>query len=184
MSRRRKTIWALLCLALATPLMGQDDAGCATEIESGADNGGNGGGPPKRAQLGDAITLEGQDSRMRVTAIDVLDPAPVGEFDQPQGNGRFVGVQMRLQNVGDTPYQDSPLNGATLILADDSRAMSTIVTGGPCASGFESDVRISPGSRQQGCIAFEVPGGARVKTFQFGLDSGFGPETGEWRLRR
>ena len=90
---------------------------------------------------------------------------------------------MRIRNVGDNSYADSPSNGATLILGDDSQAQGTILLDGPCAGGFASDAKITPGSQQQGCIPFEAPAGAEVKTFQFTLDSGFGPQSGEWRLR-
>jgi hypothetical protein len=39
------------------------------------------------------------------------------------------------------------------------------------------------GARRQGCIPFEVPEGRKAKQFQFTLDSGFGPQAGEWSLR-
>jgi hypothetical protein len=32
-------------------------------------------------------------------------------------------------------------------------------------------------------VSFEVPKKARLRTFQFGTESGFGPEAGEWSLR-
>lgn len=42
--------------------------------------------------------------------------------------------------------------------------------------------KIAPGSSRVGCIAFDVPSGVRPKTFQFTLNSGFGDQTGEWRM--
>jgi hypothetical protein len=187
-----RSVALVLCLgAFALLAMGEDS--CSTETKStpdkpssgGASNGESGESSDNQtAKLGDTITLEGSDTKMAVTVNHVLDPPSVGQFDQPLEKGsRFVGVEMTLQNVGDQTYNDSPSNGATLILADDSQAQSTIVTGGECSGGFAESSTISPGSRRNGCIVFEVPGQAAPKTFQFALDSGFGPQSGEWTLR-
>jgi hypothetical protein len=118
-----------------------------------------------------------------VVSVDgVIDPLAVGEFDQADPGERFVGVQITLHNVGTVPYSDSPSNGATLLSSDDEQAESEIVTGGPCANGFASDVKIAPGDSQQGCVAFELPDGESPATFQFTLDSGFADDTGQWSL--
>jgi hypothetical protein len=42
--------------------------------------------------------------------------------------------------------------------------------------------KIQPGDQRLGWITFEVPLRARLRMFQFTLNSGFGPETGEWTL--
>jgi hypothetical protein len=138
----------------------------------------------RQARAGDALTLSGDSGgeSLAVTADGVMDPLAVGEFDQADPGQRFVGVQVTLQNVGTVPYSDSPSNGATLLSSDDEQAQSEIVTGGPCANGFGSDVKIAPGDSQQGCVAFELPDGATPATFQFTLDSGFADDTGQWSL--
>jgi hypothetical protein len=133
--------------------------------------------------LGDAITLKGTDTKMKVTVLEVMDPVPAGQFDQPSKGRRYVGIRVKLRNVGAKAYSDSPSNGAKLIMTGDEQAKSTLLAEGDCSSGFASDVTISPGSQEQGCIPFEVKKGKRPKRFQFGLDSGFGPQTGEWSLR-
>src|SRR5262249_6282627 len=163
--------------------MGADS--CGTETKSTADKPSGGSSDNhSTAKLGDTITLEGIENKMAVTVSRVLDPPSVGEFDQPLEKGnRLVAVEMALRNVGDHTYNDSPSNGATLLLKGDRQAQSTIVSGGECASGFAESATIAPGSRRVGCIVFEVPGDAQPVTFQFALDSGFGPQTGEWRLR-
>jgi hypothetical protein len=106
-----------------------------------------------------------------------------GEFDSPDGHNRYVGVKVALKNVGSTQYDDSPSNGAVLIYGSDEQADTTLLTGGPCSGSFASSAKIAPGARRQGCIPFEVSGHKKVKTFQFTLDSGFGPQAGEWSLR-
>ena len=120
---------------------------------------------------------------MKVRVIRVIAPLTVGEFDEPQEpKNRFVGVQILLQNVGEKTYSDAPSNGATLITAKDEEADATIVSGGACTAGG-GDVKISSGAKRRLCIPFEVRGKQKLKTFQFGLESGFGPQTGEWSLR-
>jgi len=147
-----------------------------------AASGGSGSGGAKKASVGDSITLDGTTNRMQVTVLKVLDPAPGGQYDQPQNGHRYVGVQVALKNVGTNTYSDAPGNGAKVITASDEQADTTLLEGGPCSGGFSTDARISPGSRLQGCIPFEVPSAARLKTFQLSLDSGFGPQSGEWHL--
>lgn len=132
------------------------------------------------ARVGDSLTLDGTDVRMRVTVLDVIDPVSGGNFDEP--NGRFVGVRLRLTNVGDQSYSDSPSNGATLVTRGDEQADPTLLTDGDCSSSFSSMAKIAPGSSRVGCIAFDVPSGVGPKTFQFTLNSGFGDQTGEWRV--
>lgn len=179
---RRRTIRALVCIAAALPLIAAE-SDCSSEVKDSADSGGGGDGKPKKASLGDPITLESTDVKMRVRTTKTIDPLAGGEFDKPDAGRRYVGVQVELVNVGKTAYDDSPSNGAKLLTATDEQAESTILLAGSCAGDFGSSAKIAPGSRQQGCLPFQVPSAARLKTFQFGLDSGFGPQTGEWRLR-
>lgn len=144
---------------------------------------GNPDAPPPRARLGDPLILKGTDTTMEVTVLKVIDPVAGGQFDTPSKGHRFVGVQVRLHNVGGKTYDDSPSNGAHLIVTGDQQADSATISGGDCSLTFGSSATISPGSKQQGCLPFEVKRGTRPKTFQFQLDSGFGPQTGEWSLR-
>jgi hypothetical protein len=172
---------AIVCV-LGLMTMGADS--CSTETKNTADpNGGGGGGHPKRARLGDSITLEGNDSKIKVTVLGVTDPLSVGSFDEPsQRNSRFLGVEIELRNVGSTTYSDSPSNGAKIVTDTHEQADPTIVSEGDCSGGFAYDAIVSPGSILKGCIPFEVKNGQLPKTFQFSLDSGFGPQSGEWRL--
>lgn len=159
-------------LALALVL-----GGCATTTQSQSDT-----GRRQVAKLGDAIRLKGNESTMRVRVLRVRDVAG-GEFDKPARGKRYVGVELSLQNVGQGTYKDSPLNGAHIVTADDEQADPTLVSGGACGGSFSTDTTIAPGAKRRGCIPFEVPKRGRVKTFQFALDSGFGPQSGEWKLR-
>jgi hypothetical protein len=187
------TAWLIriALVAVAVALMGADDSSCSTETtnepdaesDSGSDSGGGGRDDQKVANIGDSITLKGTDTSMKVTVLKVIDPVQAGQFDAAAAGNRYVGIQLRLRNTGDGPYDDSPSNGAELLMRNDTQAESALVSEGQCSSDFGSSAKIGPGSTQVGCIPFEAKNGLRPKTFQFTLDSGFGPEGGEWSLR-
>lgn len=180
----RKAVMVLGLALFAGVTMGQQSRSTETTDKPDAPGGDSGGKRP-RARLGDAITLKGTDAKLKVKVLRVSRNLQVGEFDKPQSpRNRFVGVFVRLTNVGRKTYKDSPSNGAKLITSHDEQADPAIITTGSCSSTFASDVTLSSGSSQQGCIPFEIKRSAKPKTFQFGLDSGFGPQTGEWSLRR
>ena len=137
----------------------------------------------KSASVGDSITLAGNEDglEMKVTVMTVQDPAKnLADFSSPRKASRFVGVQLKLENVGDTPYADAPTNSATLIDASGQGHNATFAT---LNTEFNSNLRIQPGANQVGFVPFELPKKSKLATFQFTLDSGFGPETGEWTLR-
>lgn len=174
--RRRVGAALLVCVPIAGIIV---VAGCGTTTTK--DTAANG----KKAKLGDPLTLEGFEGvRMAVTPTKVIDPLQVGQFDSTVKKGsRFVGVNVVLKNVSKATYSDSPSNGARIITANNQQADSTFVSGGPCAEGFSAQTTISPKSTVQGCIPFEVPGNQPVKKLQFTLESGFGPEAGEWIIK-
>lgn len=138
---------------------------------------------PRRAALGDALTIDDADGvTLSVTPDQVLDPLPVGSYDEPDPGQRYVGIAVTLRNTGSLPYSDSPSNGATLLSSDGEQATDEIVSGGPCGNGFGSSVKLAPGDVQRGCLSFEMPAGQAPSTFQFTLDSGMADQTGEWSL--
>jgi hypothetical protein len=138
--------------------------------------------PPLRAQVGDSLTISGQGDKLRVRVLGVRDPVQGGEFDQPGNGNRFVGLLLSLKNIGTHSYSDAPGNGATLVLNNDRQADTTLLSDGECGGSFQADLKLAPGEVRQGCIPFEIPQGASLKTFEFTLASGFGDETGKWEL--
>jgi hypothetical protein len=142
-----------------------------------------GGSGSLDASIGGAITLRGNDdgALMQVTALRVRDPASSSNiYIHPDPGNRYVGVRVRLRNVGTAAYSDSPSNGAKLVDRDDQEFSASVFDAVVPALGT---LRIRPGDQRVGWITFEVPAAARPRLFQLTLDSGFGPETGEWRLR-
>jgi hypothetical protein len=135
--------------------------------------------------VGTPIILSGTEpaERMSVTPTQVVAPAqPASEFDQPPAGHNLVAVQFQLTNVGSAQYEDSPYNSATLIDAQGQRYTPTIVTGITAGPMFPGSVKIAPGGMALGFLAFETPAGTQISAVQFTLDSGFGPDTGEWTV--
>lgn len=134
--------------------------------------------------VGGSTTLAGQNSgeRLRATLVAYKKTIAVGEYDTPQSGMKYVGVTLRLTNVGSVPYSDSPSNGATILTATGQQGKTTIIASGECSGGFDASVKIAPGESQEGCIPFEVPDGAVSSKFQWTPASGFGEETAEWSL--
>jgi hypothetical protein len=118
------------------------------------------------------------DLAVEVTLLGVVDPVQE-EFDTAGDGSRYVGVRIRLRNVGSTNYDDSPGNGATLVGSNLQQYSETFST----ASGtFEGSVALPPSGVRDGMIVFEIPNGVRAATFQLQLESGFADELAEWSL--
>jgi hypothetical protein len=74
---------------------------------------------------------------------------------------------------------DDPSNGAVVV---DAAGQSSLYDVAGCQS-FPATENIAAGGSGLGCIVFEVPAKAQITEVQFTLDSGFGPQTGQWAVR-
>jgi Domain of unknown function (DUF4352) len=135
------------------------------------------------ASVGDTITLHGYEDgeQMAVTVTRLYDPAAAAQYLGPRRGRKYVAVDLVLKNTGTKAYSDSPGNGATLLDTRDHGYTETLSETTSCQY-IGSSVKIAPGSKRAGCLIFEVPKDAKPAVFQFGLDSGFADETGEWQL--
>lgn len=142
---------------------------------------------PKKAGIGSAITLAGNDGGEQVSAtlVKVIGsalPDSSGFDDAPSGD-RYYAAQFRIADTGSAAYSDSPVNGAQVVdSAGQSYDASLFDTVNGCVS-FPAKENIAPGSSGMGCIVFEVPKSAKIVSVQFTLDSGFGPQTGQWDVK-
>ncbi|MFI6152074.1 DUF4352 domain-containing protein [Kitasatospora sp. NPDC051170] len=139
---------------------------------------------PKVAKLGDTISLKGNDpaDTADVTLVKVVDSAePDNEFTHPGDGKRFVAIQFRIKASGKKAYSDAPGNGAKVLDAQGQAYGSTIADtkAGP---SFQVPANIAPGESALGFVTFEVPKDAKLDKAQFGLDSGFAPQTGQWKI--
>lgn len=134
--------------------------------------------------LGGAATLAGERSgeSLEVTLLSYKPTITVGEYDTPESGMKYVGVVLKIKNVGTVPYSDSPSNGATILTASGHQGKTAIIASGECSEGFASGVKIAAGESQEGCIPFELPQEDAAAKFQWTPASGFGEETGEWSI--
>lgn len=135
------------------------------------------------AKVGDAITLKGfDDEKVEVTVVKVVDPAKSKDsFIGPEDGDRWLGVQFQLVNKGDKAYQDSPTNG--MQVADDQGQMFGTAFGDVSAGpALSSDVRLAPGAKALGWVAFEVPEDIVITQVQVALNSGMADQAGQWKL--
>ena len=192
MSERRADPRLVLC-TIATPALALALAGCGG---GGGDSAGGGSEPAaavtpaktaegpgtKKVALGEETTLKGLNGEIKVRVTGIVDPLPNPETERPKAGRRFVGVRMTLSNVGDEPYRDAPLNGSMLVTDLAKAANPTILIGGTCPSKLGTKLRMPTGSEQRLCLPFQVKKQAKISAFRFRLNSGFGPETGEWAV--
>ncbi|MEV4287342.1 DUF4352 domain-containing protein [Nonomuraea bangladeshensis] len=137
---------------------------------------------PAAATVGQAITLQGFEGlQMEVTLAKLVSKATGDQFSKPKDGNRFVAVQVTLKNVGQKVYSDSPSNGALLIDGEGQQYRSTLHSVQEGQS-FGGTATISAGDSRKGMIVFEVPEGAKLAKLQFGLNSGFADQKGEWSL--
>lgn len=130
-----------------------------------------------------AVILRGQTGeRVSVKPLRVLDPVEVGEFNQPKDGFRYVGVEMRLRNLARRSYRDSPGNGSNLVTAAGRTIKSEILVDSNCNT--DGSLTVPRGQSRVTCVAFEVPVGTTPRFFEHTLNSGFGPDTGQWRMPR
>lgn len=141
--------------------------------DTSSDNG------PLEAKLGKALPLQDQDAGTVNVNVTSVAPFSAGEYDSPDAGKHYVGVVLRFHNVGTSTFSDSPDNDVTLLAANGDSFDSTIVSGG-CEN--DSGMKLGPGSSRNGCVAFEVPNGAKLSKVQVTLSSGFSDVTGEWKL--
>jgi Domain of unknown function (DUF4352) len=164
-------------------------SGNHTISTSGTSTGGTAGGgstknnPAKTAGIGSAITLSGNSSgeQMSVTVTKVIASAQPGdEFTSAPAGDRLYAVQFRLRDTGSAAYSDAPSNGAAVVDANGQSYDAAIADTAAGCTTFPPTENIAPGSAGLGCIVFEVPKSATIKDVQFTLDSGLGPDTGQW----
>ncbi|MFD4659926.1 DUF4352 domain-containing protein [Kitasatospora sp. NPDC058444] len=138
----------------------------------------------KVAKVGDTIALKGNDpaDTADVTVVKVVDNAEgADEFTHPADGKRFVALQFRIKASGKKAYSDVPGNSAKVVDAQ-GQAFGTTIADTKAGPSFQVPANIAPGESALGFVTFEVPKDAKLDKAQFGLDSGFAPQTGQWKL--
>jgi uncharacterized protein DUF4352 len=196
MSRTIRTAAVLLSAALVAAGASACGSGAGSSVSTAPKAGAAAGGdakssapkkdkPQKKAdaKVGDTISLKGMDTKADVTVLKVVDNAKgADEYTTPESGKRFVSVQFRIRNTGGKAYNDSPSNGAK-VLDTEGQGFEASFSDTAAGPAFPADVTIAPGGTAKGFITFEVPKGAKLDKVQFGLDSGFADQTGQWNVR-
>jgi Domain of unknown function (DUF4352) len=177
---------AMILIAVSAITLVLGLAACLADdtVTTAPEGGQEAGGAVQAARVGDTLTLSGfeEELQMAVRVQEVYDPAqPQGRFDRPESRTRYVAVGMTLENVGSDVYSDSPSNGAFLIDTEGQQFTTWLGPSWMIAKTL-APPRIAPADSRLGCVVFQVPEPVVPDRFQFTLESGFGPETGEWRL--
>lgn len=145
----------------------------------------HGGSVQKTAGIGTAIALAGNSSgeQMSVTVTKVISSAQPGdEFTSAPAGDRLYAVQYRLADTGSAAYSDAPSNGVAVTDSSGQSYQSALADTATDCTSFPASENIAPGSSGLGCIVFEVPKAAKIVSAQFTLDSGMGPQTGQWNV--
>ena len=157
----------------------QDGIGISIGNESGI--GGRSHGQDRYRHHPDRATAAGEQMAVAVTKV-ISSASPGDEITAAPAGDRLYAVQFRLHDTGSAAYSDSPSNGAEVVdSAGQSYQASITDTAAGCTT-FPASENIAPGSSGLGCIVFEVPKAAKVTAVQFTLDSGMGPQTGQWSV--
>ncbi|MEU3912924.1 hypothetical protein [Streptomyces sp. NPDC029721] len=129
---------------------------------------------------GETVSLDGDrpGERLDVTLTRVVDPAGP---EPASGGDRLVAVELRLENTGTVPYEDSPAPAAHLLDTTGRRftGLSAPTDAGPPLPGT---VTLAPGRSAAGYVVFRLPREARPAAVQFALDAGLGDDVAHWSL--
>ena len=99
-----------------------------------------------------------------------------------KSNRKLIGLQFKFKNTGELVY-DNPLpNGKLKLVGGGSGKQTNLIqidgSKDPCET---PRLKLKAGKSKSVCIAFEVPKKAKLDTFSYTADSGYG-DTAEWTL--
>ncbi|MCW2758355.1 MAG: hypothetical protein JWO46_2101, partial [Nocardioidaceae bacterium] len=104
-------------------------------------------------------------------------------FMEADAGNRIAAVRFSFVNTGTIAYDDAPCNGAKLV-DKKGQQYDCDITFSKIAAGpmLPAAVKLSPGNKALGFLAFQVPANVKIAQVQFSQDSGFG-ETAQWDVR-
>ncbi|WP_063806209.1 DUF4352 domain-containing protein [Streptomyces kanamyceticus] len=191
----RRLIAAVVLSVLAlgtTASCGGDDGGVVTDPKSTSKSADSKGGSKSKkpdaddgkAELGDTLSLKGLNSGTRLDATMekfVASAESSNDFLKPAAGKKWVAARLKLVNKGGKTYQDAPSNGAQVTDKKGQGFHATVVevTAGPSMS---ASLKLPPGDTARGWLVFEIPKSSVVVNVQWTPDSGFAPDTGQWKV--
>ncbi|HYU58505.1 MAG TPA: hypothetical protein VEO00_10710 [Actinomycetota bacterium] len=177
----------IAALALAATLAACSGSGGTTDSSPRTTGAGtvspNESPPPQNstARVGETLTLHGTEegSAIEVTVAEVIDPYTLqSEVLVPEEGTRLIAFDLELTNAGTVAYSDAPGNGAVLLDENDVE-WNSVISGEDVAL---VSVTMAPGDSDSGLIYFQLPEDLGIARLRLTLNSGYGPESGEWLL--
>jgi hypothetical protein len=133
--------------------------------------------------IGDSLNLDDLEDQVRMTVVDVVDPAtPEDEFSAPAAGNRLVSVQFCVENTGDGFFEDFLLD--TQIIDEDGQRFDTLYLYSDAGPHFPDVIRVSPHEAALGFITYEIPKGSELDKVSYLMPLGFGggDDQGEWDI--
>lgn len=112
-------------------------------------------------------------------AVDGVSATPLYKDDVPT-DARMVGARLRVENTGSVKYDDYIEEGVLLIDAADQQYEPTSIE--TVAPSLRGQVRLEPGDRRAGMIAFVLPNSEEPAAIHLSLERGHGPDRAVWNL--
>jgi hypothetical protein len=135
------------------------------------------------AAPGESVRVDTRDGTVRVGIEGVIDPVPQGGYYRgPHKGTRWVGVRLRIGNVGAATYRDDIANDVRLVAGGKTLRTDSALPG--TCDLFPVEITLAPGQAKAGCVLFEVPTDARPQQLRFASESYFGPELATFTLGR
>ena len=138
------------------------------------------------ARIGSAITLAGLSAgeQVSVTVTKVYSYAqPVDQYNEAAAGDRLYAVAFQFKNTGSAEYSDSPGNSA-IIFDSTGQSFQTGFDNVVECQSFEPVINVQVGFSSVGCVVCEVPNDVKITKVRVILDSGYGPQTGDWTIGR
>ena len=135
------------------------------------------------AAPGESLRVATSDGAVRVAVEGIIDPvAQGGYYRGPHKGTRWVGVRLRIGNLGPRTYRDDIANDVRLVAGGRTLRTDSALPG--TCDLFPVQITLIVGQAKTGCVLFEVPNGARPQQLRFASDSYFGPELATFTLGR
>ncbi|MFI5035329.1 MAG: DUF4352 domain-containing protein [Acidimicrobiales bacterium] len=124
-------------------------------------------------------------SPYKVTVAALIDPAQAADqFTTPDPGKRFIGVKIRILNVGSNQITDDANLNATLVGSNGQTYSADFDSIAGCTNFNSGQYQLNPGQSATGCVVFQVPKAVSITDVEWSPDGGLGGGNfGDWTVR-
>lgn len=167
----RRSCLAAIAVALALAGCGQS---ASTQTKSQANPSGPVGSTLQVSNSGPA--------KLEVTVQQVIAPASgANQYSKPASGKAFVGVKLRVKNIGTSSYQNNANNETTIVLSSGKALTADYNPIADCGNFDNGQITLSVGASKTGCVTFQVASGEKVVAVRYG-NTVFPGTTAEWHV--